>query len=276
VVVFVFYFVVEIHVKYCISLHINSNKIYIFFLFSFFLLLQYDIPSPPLQLEERMGTCDLISYIWPNCLSVCLVFAVTLSIFPGVTSEIRSITNLNNDRCPKSGRFYGLGVWQAVFFLLFNAGDTLGRLAAALRQCVPKKYVVVLSLSRVIFIPLFLACNVVATSPTIHPNSTSIASSTWTTWTNKNEDVFLSSAVDPRLGFFSEDYYPIIFMCLLSVSNGYVASLEMMNAPSLVPKGQESRAGTIMAFFLVLGLVIGSMTSFGVRALACQCNPFVG
>jgi equilibrative nucleoside transporter 1/2/3 len=65
-------------------------------------------------------------------------------------------------------------------------------------------------------------------------------------------------------------------MCLLSVSNGYVASLEMMNGPSLVPDGQQSRAGTIMAFFLVLGLVVGSVSSFGVRAIACQCNPFVG
>ena len=85
-----------------------------------------------------------------------------------------------------------------------------------------------------------------------------------------------ADGIDPRLGFFSEDYWPIIFMCLLSVSNGYVASLEMMNGPSLVPDGQQSRAGTIMAFFLVLGLVVGSVGSFGVRAVACQCNPFVG
>ena len=62
----------------------------------------------------------------------------------------------------------------------------------------------------------------------------------------------------------------------MSVSNGYVASLEMMNGPGLVPDGQQSRAGTIMAFFLVLGLVLGSVGSFGVRAIACQCNPFVG
>ena len=67
-----------------------------------------------------------------------------------------------------------------------------------------------------------------------------------------------------------------IFMCLLSVSNGYVASLEMMNGPTLVPDGQQSRAGTIMAFFLVLGLVMGSMLSFAVRSIACKCNPFVG
>lgn len=216
----------------------------------------------PMILEERMGTCELISYIWRNCFSVMLVFAVTLSVFPGVTSEIRSSTNLKNERCPSSGRFFGAGVWQAVFFLLFNAGDTLGRLAAALRQCVPKKYVFVLSLSRVVFIPLFLACNVVASTPSVTPNGTMVF------------DGLMEG--ESGLGYFSEDHWPIIFMCLLSVSNGYVASLEMMNGPTLVPDGQQSRAGTIMAFFLVLGLVMGSMLSFAVRSIACKCNPFVG
>ena len=224
--------------------------------------------------EERMGTCELISYIWRNCLSVCLCFAVTLSVFPGVTSEILSSSNLDNKRCPANiSRFFGAGVWQSVFFLLFNGGDTIGRLLAALKQCVPKKYVFVVSLSRVVFIPLFLMCNVVATTPTVTPNSTAHGEHMLPML---HDGGVLGQHVDPRLGFFSADYWPIVFMCLMSVSNGYVASLEMMNGPGLVPDGQQSRAGTIMAFFLVLGLVLGSVGSFGVRAIACQCNPFVG
>jgi hypothetical protein len=212
--------------------------------------------------EERISTCELISHIWRNCFSVCLCFAITLSVFPGVTSEILSSANLDNKRCPKDiSRFFGAGVWQSVFFLLFNGGDTLGRLLAAAKQCVPKRYVFILSLFRLVFIPLFLNCNVVTSTPTITPNSTYL---------------FSTEHTDPRLGFFSADYWPIIFMCMLSISNGYVASLEMMNGPGLVPDGQQSRAGTIMAFFLVLGLVLGSICSFGVRAIACQCNPFVG
>ena len=232
--------------------------------------------------EERISTCDLISYIWRNCFSVMLTFAVTLSVFPGVTSEILSSSNLDNKRCPESGRFFGAGVWQAIFFLLFNGGDTLGRLLAALKQCVPKRYVFVLSLCRIVFIPLFLMCNVVANVPSItpSPNGTMIDSGDWSLLPSSSAAAAAAAAaadgIDPRLGFFSEDYWPIIFMCLLSVSNGYVASLEMMNGPSLVPDGQQSRAGTIMAFFLVLGLVVGSVGSFGVRAVACQCNPFVG
>ena len=56
------------------------------------------------------------------------------------------------------------------------------------------------------------------------------------------------------LGYFVEDFWPIFFMCLLSVSNGYVASLKMMNAPGQAPDGEQSRAGTNMAFFLVMGI----------------------
>ena len=74
---------------------------------------------------------------------------------------------------------------------------------------------------------------------------------------------------------FHEDYWPLLFMALMSISNGWVASMEMMAGPSLVPDGLQSRAGTIMAFFLVLGLVLGSIVSFGVRAFACDCNPFL-
>ena len=81
---------------------------------------------------------------------------------------------------------------------------------------------------------------------------------------------------DPRLGYFEDDFWPIFFMCLLSVSNGYVASLEMMNAPGQAPDGEQSRAGTNMAFFLVMGIFLGSIFSFLVRALACDCNPFSG
>ena len=255
--------------------------------------------------ERRMASCDVISLILRHCFSVCLVFLVTLSVFPGITSQIRSSQNLDNVRCPKAGRFFGAGVWQAIFFLLFNAGDTVGRLLAAARQCVPKRMVFLLSVSRLAFVPLFLLCNVVATTPSIHPvpqpNGTSLSvsavvlSAAGVSMSTAAPPVLvapsyyyvamgggsergglLAAGTDPRLGYFQHDAYPILFMLLLSVSNGYVASLEMMNAPSVVPDGQQSRAGTIMAFFLVMGIFLGSVMSFPVRAVACQCDPFLG
>ena len=78
----------------------------------------------------------------------------------------------------------------------------------------------------------------------------------------------MDSPVSTAVGYFTHDIYPITFLSLLALSNGYVASLEMMYAPNLVPKNEASRAGAIMAFFLVLGLVLGSLASFGIRAIA--------
>ena len=232
---------------------------------------------------NEIGTCALICRIGRHCFSVCLVFAVTLSVFPGITSEVRSEHNLNNAKCPNAGRFpYGAGVWQALFFLIFNSGDTLGRLLAGLGQLVSARNVVWLSVVRAAFVPLFLMCNVAAkTSDTASTsfffspdNGIAAGASNGTTLLLHTDD--LSTVGTPwHSGFFAHDYWPFIFITLMSISNGYVASLEMMNAPRLAPDGQQSRAGTIMAFFLVLGLVLGSLLSFGVRAIACQCNPFV-
>jgi equilibrative nucleoside transporter 1/2/3 len=217
------------------------------------------------QENKPIPTCELISMIGRHCFSVCFVFSVTLSVFPAITSEIRSKSNLSNERCPESGRFpFGAGVWQALFFLIFNVGDTVGRLLAGLGRPFAAKHVVWVSLARVGFIPLFLLCTLASKSsggkgpsPEVFYGGTAPDGATAT------------------LGFFNEDYWPVLFMAVMSISNGWVASLEMMAGPSLVPDGQQSRAGTIMAFFLVLGLVLGSVLSFGVRALACNCNPFL-
>jgi len=75
-----------------------------------------------------------------------------------------------------------------------------------------------------------------------------------------------------------------IFMFILFLfgwSNGYVSSLCMMSAPSLEHNAQlEGRiedvdvAPTIANFFLVGGLVIGSIASFAIKGVICQCNPF--
>ena len=48
----------------------------------------------------------------------------------------------------------------------------------------------------------------------------------------------------------------------------------MMNGPENVPDSVASRAGTLMAFFLEFGLILGCAASFGLQAIVCQCNPF--
>lgn len=55
----------------------------------------------------------------------------------------------------------------------------------------------------------------------------------------------------------------------------------MMAAPSLAHnprlKGRKEDvdvAATLASFCLMIGLTVGSLASFGVRAIICDCNPF--
>uniref|UniRef100_A0A3Q2PWD5 Solute carrier family 29 member 1a n=1 Tax=Fundulus heteroclitus TaxID=8078 RepID=A0A3Q2PWD5_FUNHE len=122
-------------------------------------------------------------------------------------------------------------------FLLFNVMDWAGRSLTAVCMWPGKNSIglPVLCGLRVIFIPLFMLCN-----------------------------------VQPRDNFavvFSHDAWYIIFMILFSFSNGYLASLCMCYGPKKVPQHQAETAGAIMAFFLSLGLALGAAISFAFRAM---------
>jgi len=192
--------------------------------------------------EEVMSSCELIQHIRKHAFSVTMVFAVTLCIFPAITSDVRSMVNVDPaNPCPEEGRFYG-DLWVPFSFFMFNIGDTAGRFLAVYKF-IPASKIYLLSIFRVVFIPLFMMCNVVP------------------------------SAFSPPV--LAHDFWPITLMLLLALSNGYAASQEMMNGPMKVDPELQSRAGTMMVFFLQLGLILGSVCSFLARALICSCNPFV-
>ena len=100
--------------------------------------------------------------------------------------------------------------------------------------------VLLLALLRIIFIPLFISCNL---------------------------------STSPAAPLIRSDllYFGICLLC--GLSNGYIGSLCMIVAstPGLNPRITEEEkdyAGTLGAFFLVGGLSLGSMASFGVAKLA--------
>ncbi|KAL7987460.1 hypothetical protein Chor_006379 [Crotalus horridus] len=86
---------------------------------------------------------------------------------------------------------------------------------------------------RVIFIPLFMLCNVVD---------------------RQNLPVI-----------FAHDAWYLTFMLLFSFSNGYLASLCMCFGPKKVLSHEAETAGAIMAFFLSLGLALGAILSFPLK-----------
>ncbi|KAH9951820.1 nucleoside transporter-domain-containing protein [Amylocystis lapponica] len=75
----------------------------------------------------------------------------------------------------------------------------------------------------------------------------------------------------------------MLILLLFGLSGGYVSSMCMMSAPSVVHnprlhgrKEDVNIAATVANFCLIGGLTVGSMASFAVRGAVCHCNPFKG
>ncbi|KAI4875830.1 hypothetical protein NFI96_004183 [Prochilodus magdalenae] len=172
---------------------------------------------------------DIFKKIWVMALSVCFCFTITIGTFPAVTADVKS-TIANG------------GAWEGYFipvscFLLFNVCDWAGRSLTAVCMWPGKdsKLLPILLLARVVFVPLFMLCN-----------------------------------VQPRYNipiFFAHDAWFIIFMIFFAFSNGYLASLCMCFGPKKVAPNEAETAGAIMAFFLSLGLALGASLSFLFRGV---------
>jgi len=161
-------------------------------------------------------------------LAVCLNFGVTLSLFPGVTSMIHSVAESPANRLT-TDLFVPLG------YVLFNAGDLLGRLLAG---CWPKvaprpKLVLAGSILRLIFVPLILLCY-------IKP----IGEKEW----------FLPV-------WFANDAFPHLFILLMATTNGFLGSICMMHACSFVEPEDRKSEGTRMALSLIVGCTTGCFVS---------------
>ncbi|TMS23054.1 Equilibrative nucleoside transporter 1 [Larimichthys crocea] len=181
------------------------------------------------NIRQNVSMIGIFKKIWLLALSVCFTFTITIGIFPAITADTKSTIGLE-------------GSWDQYFipvscFLLFNLCDWGGRSLTAVCMW-PQKDSLLLPVSilcRLVFIPLFMLCN-----------------------------------VHPRLHlpvFFHHDGWFIFFMVLFAFSNGYLASLCMCFGPKNVLPHEAETAGTIMAFFLSLGLASGAALSFIFRAM---------
>uniref|UniRef100_A0A8C6D8B3 Solute carrier family 29 member 1 (Augustine blood group) n=1 Tax=Moschus moschiferus TaxID=68415 RepID=A0A8C6D8B3_MOSMO len=178
--------------------------------------------------KESHSVHTILKSILVPAFSVCLVFTITIGIFPAVTAEVKS-------------SIAGTGAWKAYFipvscFLTFNVFDWLGRSLTAVTMWPGKDsyWLPSLVLARLAFVPLLLLCNV-------QPR--------------RNLPVI-----------FEHDAWFTIFMAGFAFSNGYLASLSMCFGPKKVKPAEAETAGAIMAFFLSLGLALGAVFSFLFRA----------
>ncbi|KAG7512303.1 equilibrative nucleoside transporter 1-like [Solea senegalensis] len=181
------------------------------------------------EAKPTMSVFNIFKQIWVMALSVCCIFTVTIGTFPAVTADVRSTV--------ANGSAWDMYFIPVSCFLLFNVMDWAGRSLTAVCMWPGKDsmWLPVLVVLRVIFIPLFMLCNV------------------------------MPRHYLPVL--FGHDAWYIIFMIFFSFSNGYLASLCMCFGPKKVAQHEAETAGAIMAFFLSLGLALGAAVSFAFRAI---------
>ena len=191
-----------------------------------------------------------------DCAAVAFVFVVTLSIFPALTSSVQSVFTGSSSSKSSSLDLTSPQLFVPFHFFLFNAADLLGRTlpslvpAALIRKV---RLLFSLSLLRSLFVPLFMACNVVSTSQRTGPinHIDAAAQGGWLAQLMQSSDA-------PFFGL----------MLLLGFSNGLVSTCVMISGPSrsklINSKGASEGplAATLLSFWLCVGLAIGSGLSF--------------
>jgi hypothetical protein len=161
---------------------------------------------------------------------IFLTFVVTLSLFPGWTSELQSV-----HQCRTHFRLSN-DLYTPFSFLLFNVGDLLGRLLSAK---ITQNHIsglstklVKLSLLRFLFFPLLFMC-----------------------------------VGGSRVGFqIQSDIYSLLIQFSFAVSNGILISTAFVHAPALLPgtTHMQERSSEILTFAVAFGLLSGSLFSFPV------------
>ncbi|KAK6841681.1 nucleoside transporter [Apiospora arundinis] len=155
--------------------------------------------------------------------AVFVCFAVTM-FFPVFTPKILSTTPpAEADALLKPAAFIPLA------FFCWNLGDLGGRAGALVLPYRERPFVLfVISIARVLFIPLYALCN-------LHGNGGVI-----------NSDVF----------------YLLLVQFPFGLTNGWLASNCMMASSEWVEEGEREAAGGFMGLCLVAGLTFGSLLSF--------------
>jgi len=194
-----------------------------------------DNPESQDAVRGVIGFVELKSILekcWKYVLSVFFIFFTSLSVFPSVIVLITSQYSDNPD-----------DVWANIYFtpvtcfLLFNTGDYLGRILASWIRLpgegsCGQNTTLVLSICRIVFIPLFMLCNA---APTV-----------------RNLPVIFKT---------DADYYAL--MVIFSVSNGYLGNLCMMMGPKASSdKEEQEMIASLLVAVLVLGIGLGSFVSY--------------
>ncbi|KAL9898321.1 LOW QUALITY PROTEIN: equilibrative nucleoside transporter 1-like [Glossina fuscipes fuscipes] len=160
----------------------------------------------------------------PQLCNVFFTLFVTLAVFPAVHSDIKPY---NKDFFIEGHYFISI-----TCFLTFNLFAMLGSLTTTFVRWPNPKYLWILVLMRIIFVPLFLVCN------------------------------YLPKGVKRKLPvLITNEWIYWIIAVIMSYSSGYLQSLRMMYAQTISPK-YETTAGMFAAAMVTTETFIGILSSF--------------
>ena len=188
-------------------------------------------PSDGAEGNARAGRKTVSVWVLFNKLrwlsmAVFIDFSVTM-LFPVFTQKIQSVRE-----SAAAPRLFQPVCFVPLAFLLWNVGDFIGRFSTL----VPKiaalveypRAIFTIAILRVVFIPLYLLCNMNGRGAAIH----------------------------------SDAFYLLIVQFPFGLTNGFVGSICMMGASHWVAADEREAAGGFMGFMLVGGLAVGSLLSF--------------
>ncbi|PGH02517.1 hypothetical protein AJ79_07630 [Helicocarpus griseus UAMH5409] len=185
-------------------------------------------PSPAGHPKRPVPLWTLFLKLHWMALAVYLCFGVTMA-YPVFTNRIKSIRDIPTEQPPP--RLFQSTIFIPLALLFWNTGDLVGRLVLLIPRINLSHRpfaLFLLSLARLIFIPLYMLCN-----------------------------------VNGRGAWIKSDlFYLVIVQFLFGASNGFIGGACMIGAGDWVDVEEREAAGGFMGFMLVAGLTSGSFLSF--------------
>ncbi|KAK2707873.1 equilibrative nucleoside transporter 1-like [Artemia franciscana] len=175
--------------------------------------------------SSKVSYRHIFKKTWMYCVSIWLVFFVTLSIFPSLAVLVEPIQIARG------------GAWNQVYFtpvacfLLFNFLDYISRPISSvlLWPKMGSKLILVFAIARFLLIPGVMLCN-----------------------------------AQPRKYlpvFFENDFAFILIVALLAASNGYLSTLCFIYAPKRVFSEEQEVAASLLTSALSIGITLGTAAS---------------
>ncbi|GFS85909.1 equilibrative nucleoside transporter 1 [Nephila pilipes] len=184
----------------------------------------------PSESRKKASNWEIFKQIWVYALSIVFVFWVSLAVLPAVVVLVLSTST---EHTIWTGRLF----LPVACFLLFNTSDLVSRLVA-IRIPIPSrwKYItLLLTILRFVFVPLLMLCNA-------HPRSHLPV-------------------------IFDSDAQFIVIIIFFALTGGYLCTIVLTQGPKQVKEEHHEVAGSQLALFLGIGLMLGSVTSYGLVVL---------